>query len=474
MPTPKGFCAIFLACLSLSFGIATATAQDMKEWNNRIRQEKFDIVLPQAMRKNNIDMWIHVMRTAIPDPLGAEDFGSTSGVFVFTDRGGDRIERAILGRRWGATQRQRIEDTSKLVEESGVYDIIGDAVFVGEPVSEPLTEYDYRFKGLREFVAERDPKRIALNYRDKLGPWATSNDRDGSRAQDGISHTDYVLLTKELGEKYAKRLVSFEYVMMDYLITPVPSEVELLKKMRADELEQVKKTFAAIEPGVSKTRGEGFTVFRRMRTGLSQRGRSAGWENAVVQGGDIIAAPSQGMYAYVLRGGEMEPPPEIKALWAEYLKIDKIFAETIRAGRTPREIVQDYTLRLAEVGVIVVDPQLHMVQPKNDFPAYSKGYGPEKTLISVDHHGKGKGARESKHDIYFGPRMGSYGPDWTHDIPLQPNHHFVLEYFFYMPSPTSNKNEDQYLFFWDHEQAIATESGVEYLSPPQRELYLIH
>ena len=85
-------------------------------------------------------------------------------------------------------------------------------------------------------------------------------------------------------------------------------------------------------------------------------------------------------------------------------------------------------------------------------------------------HGKGKGARERKHDIYFGPRMGSYGPNWTHDIPLSPNHHFVLEYFFYMPSPTSNENEDQYLLFWDHEQAIATESGVEYLSPPQEEL----
>ncbi len=471
----KWFCAIFLVYVSLSFGISTAPAQDMKEWNNQIRQEKFDLVLPQVMKKNNIDMWIHVMRTARPDPFGAEDLGSTSGVFVFTDRGGDRIERAILGRRWGGSQRQRGENTSKLVEEYGVYDIIGEPVFVGEPVSEPETEYDYRFKGLREFVEERDPQRIALNYRVKLGPWGTSNGMDerGSTAEDGISHTDYLLITKELGDKYAKRLVSFEYVMMDYLVTPVPSEVELLKKMRKDELERVKKTFAAIEPGVTKTRGNGFTVFRRMSTGLSQRGRSAGWENAVVQGGDMIAAPSQGMYAYVLREGEAAPPPEIKQLWAEYLKIDKIFSETIKAGLTPREIVQNYTRQLDAVGVIVVDPQLHMVQPKNDFPAYAKGYDPEKTLLSVDHHGKGKGARERKHDIYFGPRMGSYGPDWTHDIPLAPNHHFVLEYFFYMPSPTSNKSEDQYLLFWDHEQAIGTENGVEYLSPPQKELYLI-
>jgi len=82
---------------------------DLKEWNNRIRREKFDIVLPLAMRKNNVDMWIHVMRVEIRDPFGAEDLGSTSGVFVFTDRGGDRIERAVLGRRWGATHRGRVE-----------------------------------------------------------------------------------------------------------------------------------------------------------------------------------------------------------------------------------------------------------------------------------------------------------------------------------------------------------------------------
>ncbi len=57
------------------------------------------------------------------DAFGAEELGSTSGVFVFTDRGGDKIERAVLGRRWGATQRERGEQ-SKLVEESGAYDII--------------------------------------------------------------------------------------------------------------------------------------------------------------------------------------------------------------------------------------------------------------------------------------------------------------------------------------------------------------
>ena len=46
------------------------------------------------------------------------------------------------------------------------------------------------------------------------------------------------------------------------------------------------------------------------------------------------------------------------------------------------------------------------------------------------------------------------------DIPLPPNHHFVLEYSIYMPWPSS-EHEDQYLFWWNHEQVLATERGVE-------------
>ena len=410
------------------------------------------------------------------DLFGAEDLGSTSGIFIFTDRGGNRIERAVLGRRWGATQRQYEKDKSHLINELGIYDIIHDPIFVTEPLASVETEYDFRFQGLRKFIEERNPKRIAVNYRDKLGPWETTR-----VIRDGISHTDFRLLTKELGKKYSNRLVSSEYLIMDYCISPVPAEVNLLKNMRHEELRLVEKAFHEILPGKTKIEDLGntgnyevdITALRRMYTGESQRGRSAGWENAIVQGGDIIAAPSQGKFAYVLKKNEVEAPQEIQELWAEYVKIEKILSETIKAGLTSREIIQNYTKRLAEVDVVVVDPQLHMVQPKNDFPAFAKNYEPNKTLISIDCHGKGKGSRKWKNDIYLGPRIGSYGPEWTYDVILADNHHFVLEYFFYMPSQTKNKSEDQYLLFWNHEQAIATKKGVEYLSPPQKEIFLI-
>ena len=450
---------------------AAAQEQDaLTEWNHRIRREKFDVVVPEVMRKHGVDMWIHVMRETIPDPFGAEELGSTSGVFVFTDRGGDRIERAILGRRWGdshAAETWRVTWHTRSVEESGAYDILEDPVLVKQPPGGPETEYRYRFEGLGDFVRERDPQRIALNFKLDLGPYPTT-----TRAQDGLSHTDYVLLAAELGETYADRIVSSEHLVMEYISTPVSSEVELLEKMRADEVDRVMRAFETIEPGVTRNREAGVTVFRRRGTGVSQRGRTPGHEDVVIQGGDIVAAPSQGMYAYVLREGETDPPPDIQAIWTQYRRIVEVLGESVKVGLTPREIVEDYTTVFQEEGIVLRDDQLHLFTPRNDFSAYTAAYDSGRTHLNIDMHGMGKGARERKFENYFGPRIGSNGPEWTWDIPLPPNHHFVLEFFIYMPW-ASSEHENQYLFWWDHEQSLATESGVRHLSPPQEELYLI-
>ena len=176
--------------------------------------------------------------------------------------------------------------------------------------------------------------------------------------------------------------------------------------------------------------------------------------------------------------------------------IDKILKDLIRPGLTGREIMKSYEQKLADVGIVVIDPRLTRPQTnlfeslcflkptlgvwQLDFGweacwdegsnIYPGDFDPDHTQIVFDMHGVGKGAREAKFDHGLGPRMGSYGPDWMREIPLADNHHFVLEYFFYMPSPT---DEGKYLVFWNHEQMIATESGIEHLSRPQKKLLLI-
>lgn len=113
---------------------ASQEARRRYERRCQIRQEKFDRILPEAMRENAIDMWIVVMREGLLDPLWQDRGGGYVGgwaYWVFTDRGGDRIDRVVLG------------SGGYSLQKCGVYDRFGS-------ISE-----------LRKMVTERDPERIA-------------------------------------------------------------------------------------------------------------------------------------------------------------------------------------------------------------------------------------------------------------------------------------------------------------------------
>ena len=448
----------------------------IKELTNQIRRDKYDLILPQVMRDHNIDMWIHVMREGNVHSFGNyvnsgfyADLGSNSGVFIFTDRGGDRIERAALGRRWSSNDGSYPipNPDPDTVEECGAYDIISEPIPRRETPGGPKTEYDYRFQGIGEFVAERDPKRIALNFKHKLGPIIRTP------TNDGISHTDYLLLTEALGEKYAERLVSSELLTFDYLSRPVESELVMYKKIREEFEEAFKNDFAKIVPGVTKrsdlsTGYEGGLSFRK-RYGTSGR-------DNVIQRGDffIIDHGAEGdydlqgvrdlwkfgnffemkvEYGYVLREGETEPPPELRKLWADGMKIRKVLEDNVKVGRTAAETFEIIKRKLDEAGIIV-----------NRSARFDKDLDPERTQVFLDLHGLGKGS--------YPPRISSYGPDYQHDMTIQLYHHFAMETFIYMPLP-STENKEDHLRLWFHDGAHATENGIEYLTPPPSEIHLI-
>ena len=405
---------------------------NQKELLNTIRREEFDNLLPQAMRKNNIDMWIHVLRESNPDPL-SDVFGSTSGVYIFTDRGGDRIERAVLGLRWNG-------DDSDAVDKSGDYDFVGEALSRSAIPGGPESEYDHRYKGVGEFVTERDPRRIAVNYWNELGPPV-----DDSGWNDGISHTDYNLLVKAVGDKYAKRMVSAEYLRVDYLAEAVPSRIELMKRIYTERYESIDRDFAKIVP--SKTKNNDL---ENSATAMKPE-RIFTPADYVFQRGDLIQIDAR--YAYVLREGETEIPPELAKIWADSWKIRTVMEDNIKVGRTARETFEILKRKCAEVGIIV-----------NNRQQYYKDLDPEKPQVGIDAHGL-------QEDPYPA-RIGPFGPDWMRDWTISPVHHFTTEYFVYMALPSS-KHQVKYLNLWFHDPAYVTEDGVGYIYPPQKEPYYI-
>ncbi len=181
---PALFLAIFLI---QGFCAQAQEARARYETMRMIRKEKFDLVLPGAMRDNTIDMWIHVMMGGIEDSLtldlgisGKITVTDTLTFVIFTDRGGDRIERALLGAGRGDLE---------------LYDIFG-------------AERD-----LQDFVTERDPGRIAVNMSDWLP------------ASNGLTYTGYLRLVKLLGDKYASRLISAENLITDFRVRRVQAEI---------------------------------------------------------------------------------------------------------------------------------------------------------------------------------------------------------------------------------------------------------
>jgi len=461
-------CCIFT--LASGFYAQDKKTDEIKKLTNQIRREKFALILPQIMRKHKIDMWIHVLREGSPDPISS-NLGSDSGVFIFTDRG-DRVERAVFGH------------ASKLIQECGAYDIISKpdikipltalpesrmplGVFYRKGGTEwpggPKTELDFRFKGVGKFVAERDPKRIGVNYLEKLGsPVLYEIPRLRS---DGISHTDYNLLVKEIGEKYARRIVSAEYVITDYLSRPVKSEIVLYKRIREKIMESLERQFNSIVPG--KTRfgnldgGRSIVDKDGNRHGRDyelQRGDLLCLAGGKQSGGHVDPEWEYGNhyeitfeYAYILRQGETEPPPKIKRAWADVMKVRKILEDNIRVGRTAGETFELLKKKIEEAGYIYVHRQI-----------FEADKDPEKTQVPLDMH--------AASGIYA-PRIGPLGPDWQRDMKLPLNHHFYFEYWVYVPMP--EWGEGKYLSIQLHDGAIVTERGVEYHSPPPTKIRLI-
>ena len=92
-----------MALVAPAAGAQRTTLPEVKiRWDRmcQIRKEKFDHILPEAMRENGIDMWIVAQKEGHDDPLApllGGGYTGTVGYYVFTDKGGERIERAALG-----------------------------------------------------------------------------------------------------------------------------------------------------------------------------------------------------------------------------------------------------------------------------------------------------------------------------------------------------------------------------------------
>ena len=403
----------------------TITPDTLETMMRSIRSEKFDLVLPRAMRDNNVDMWVHVVRDRNPDPI-AQALGGESGVFVFTDRGEGRIERAIIGA------------TDEALWEDEAYDILaGEERIEGEPFWQHV---------IGAFVAERDPQRIAVNF-SKINALA-----------DGISHIDYSMLVEALGDKYASRLVSAEHVIGDFLAGIVLGEVVLAGYFGMLTMQVIDEEFAKIEVGVTTLAEIDGNVFVRDADGNENNGN-----DYVLQPGDVITilnGAGEGFFVadlggngYVLREGETELPPRVKKIWEEAMHVREILRTNIKVGPTAGETLDLLAKKLEEAGFLYIDRD-----------RYDPSLDPTKTQVHLDLHAQGRRDMDA-------PRISPLGGDWQRDMKIPLFHSFTLEYMVHMPVPEWGEGKHMYIAF--HDGAVVTPRGVEFPYPPDPGIRII-
>jgi Xaa-Pro dipeptidase len=314
----------------------------------RVREEwlkkRLDTVLLPMMRKHDVSMWIVVNEEFHADPVteyiapplpyvGRRDF------FILADNGQTLDKIAIV----------------RYPEEhlKNFYTMLNPP---GSKIAETL----------KQIVAERNPKTVALNM-------------GGGRGQsDGITHDAYKFLVETLGKDYESRFVSGGKFITDYLDTRLPEELEHYRQavLLTDILTRRAFSNEVVTPGKTTVGDVRWWLYQQINDfGLTtwfqpdlrvQRIAKANEnplqflevspENLVLERGDLIhvdfglnymgLSTDWQKHAYILKKGERDAPQGLKDSLKNTNRLQDALFAVARAGMTGPEV---YAATMAEM-----------------------------------------------------------------------------------------------------------------------------
>lgn len=429
--------SLLIIALVLFQGVASAQ-ESFRRWRvtNQIRLDKFDLILPEVMRENKIDMWIIMNREGNFDPFYSEmgeGYVLHNGYYIFTDTGKPRIERAVLG----------IE--GYLLEETKAYDYFGSEA------------------ELKDFIAKRDPKRIGLNM---------SKDMGGA---DGLSYTGREELAQILGKKYETRFVSAEKLVSDYRSRHVASEIAVFAEAGNFSYQLAERALSneVITPGVTTLEDVAWWMKEQLFKNNLQssfgmpsvyvtgsKGIEATSNDRIIQRGDILMLDwgvglmnfytDMKRMAYVLKDGEKEVPKSIQHAFDQAVIVRGIVKNTIKPGITAKQNETNIFKALQDAGFNNV--------------AFNKPSAEEnKTDVVIGCHSVGDWGHGTGPSIaFFNPLQLTYV--------VKPTNFLSIELFAYTAMPEWGGSK---LRIPLEDDAIVTERGVEWFYPINQRVQLI-
>jgi len=396
-----------------------------------IRAERIGTLLPAAMDRHGIDAWLIVCRENNNDPLarhvGCENAGGTAA-FMFFRTGDSQTDGGL----YSVAASPRGEATS-LAEKNMLSEVV--AIERGSSIWTVVEAQFERFA----------PEVIAINT-------------GSSPIADGLSHTQYAAMTRALPAQWTGRMTSAEPLIRTWLSVKLPAEVDIMRRAAELTAQWEVEAYQAAVPGVTTDRdiadfleakmagagvGDGWSPEQNPAVNSGKdRGHSHPTER-IIQAGDFIQTDfgirvhdmwvtDIQRFAYVLAPGETEPPAEALARW-----------EAAKAGSR----AAFHAMRPGVTGADVDAAQRRVMEANGSLPVMW-GTG----------HPVGYWAHDS------GP--GLSGRSTTQ--PLEVGMTFAFDGFHSWALTDSTTKSISV-----EEMVVITETGADWLTPPQEDLILI-
>jgi Xaa-Pro dipeptidase len=313
-------------------------------------KKRLDTLLLPMMRQQKIDMWIVVNEEFHADPVTAYiappiPYEGRRDFFIFADRGGDKLDRIALVR--------YPEEHLKYFYE------------ISNPPGKDVAVT------LKKIVEERNPKTIAINY-------------NGVRAATtGLTYDSYKYLSDALGQDFSARFVSATPLIVEYMDTRLPEELEYYRTAveLTDVLTQRAFSNEVITPGkttvgdvrwwfLQQINNAGLDTWfqpdirlqrQNQDTGKTQQFLSVAEESTVIQRGDVIHIDCGLNYmglstdwqkmGYVLRPGEKDAPEGLRKALTNTNKLQDALFSHIKIGGRGFEVYDATMTDMKNLGI---------------------------------------------------------------------------------------------------------------------------
>lgn len=302
--------------------------------------DKIQTILPDIMREEGLDMWLIISREYNEDPVIKTMLPATwlaarrRTILVVYDRGGDKGLETI------AIARYNVGETFKSAWDK--------------------EKQPDQWARLKEIIEERNPKKIGINQSEH---WQHA---------DGIVLTDYQEMKAAIGKKYSDRIISAEKVAVRWLETRSDKEMTIYPNIVRIAHEIIAEGFsdAVIQPGVTTTDDVVWWYREKIRelklttwfhpSVDIQRADPESFDHLrtfdtrpadnVIMPGDLLHVDfgitylrlntDTQQHAYVLRPGETEVPSYLKKTFNNGNRLQDIFTDNFKEGRTGNEVLK--------------------------------------------------------------------------------------------------------------------------------------